>query len=40
LHEAVTKAIGRAMTKTRRELAASAMGEAVPEALEGPPGPE
>jgi len=30
LHEAVTKAIGDEATQTRRELAASAMGEAVP----------
>src|SRR5215472_2047658 len=33
LPEAVTKVIGEGVTKTRRELAASAMGEAVPEAL-------
>src|SRR5215472_4505255 len=29
LHEAVTKVIGEGVTKTRRELAASAMGEAL-----------
>ena len=33
LHEAETKAIGERVTKTRRELRAEAMGEAVPEAL-------
>ena len=33
LHEAVTKAIGEGVTKTRHELAASAMGEAIPEAV-------
>ena len=33
LHEAETKAIGEGVTKTRRELPAEAMGEAVPEAL-------
>ena len=29
----MTKAIGEGVTKTRRELAASAMGEAIPEAV-------
>ena len=33
LHEAETKAIGEGVTTTGHELAASAMGEAVPEAL-------
>ena len=33
MHEAVPKATGEGLTKLRRELAASTMGEAVPEAL-------